>query len=330
MFRKNYFTFLLAIALFLISTIAAFAQTAPARGKVELKKADGTLVPAADVVIDAYRTDIKGKLPSAKTNKNGEFSFAGLLPGGRYALAVSGPNIRADVFPGVKAGDEKVNITVVEGDGKRFTEEEARQIVSAPAPANQSGGELTAAQKKEQEELLKKNEAILAGNKKIENTNAIIKQSLLEGSKAFNEKNYDLAIAKYDEGINADPDFEGTAPVLLNNKSTALINRAIDKYNAALKGDPSGKAAALESVKKDLNESLAASNKSLQILKTATNTDANAQKAYAIEKNRAYQNAIDGYSRMFAMNLDASKGKEALTALEEFSVIETDATKKSK
>lgn len=330
MFRKNYFIFLLVIALFSTSTIAAFAQTAPARGKVELKKADGTLVPAADIVIDAYRTDIKGKLPSAKTNKNGEFSFAGLLPGGRYALAVSGPNIRADVFPGVKAGDEKVNITVVEGDGKRLTEEEARQIVSAPAPANQSGGELTAAQKKEQEELLKKNEAILAGNKKIENTNAIIKQSLLEGSKAFNEKNYDLAIAKYDEGINADPDFEGTAPVLLNNKSTALINRAIDKYNAAVKGDPSGKAAVLQLVKKDLNESLAASNKSLQILKTATSTDANAQKAYAIEKNRSYQNTIDGYSRMLAMNLDASKGKEALAALEEFSAIETDAIKKSK
>jgi len=331
MFRKNYFTFLLAIALFSTGTIAAFAQTAPARGKVELKKADGTLVPVADVVIDAYRTDIKGKLPSAKTNKNGEFSFAGLLPGGRYALAVSGPNIRADVFPGVKAGDEKVNITVVEGDGKRLTEEEARQIVSAPAPAaNQSGGELTAAQKKEQEELLKKNEAILAGNKKIENINAVIKQSVTEGGKAFNEKNYDLAIAKYDEGINADPDFEGSAPVLLNNKSTALINRAINKYNAAVKSDPSGKAAALESVKKDLNDSLTASDKSLQILKTATSTDANAQKGYAIEKNRAYQNTIDGYSRMFSMNLDTSKGKEAMAALEEFSAIETDAIKKSK
>ncbi len=331
MFRKNYFTFLLAIALFLTSTIAVIAQTAPARGKVALKKADGTLVPVADVVIDAYRTDIKGKLPSAKTNKNGEFSFAGLLPGGRYALAVSGPNIKAEVFPGVKAGDEKVNLTVVEGDGKRLTEEEARQMVSAPAPANQSGGgELTAAQKKEQEELLKKNEAIVASNKKAENTNAIVNKSLAEGSKAFNEKNYDLAIAKYDEGINADPDFEGSAPVLLNNKSTALVNRAIDKYNAALKGDPSGKAAALELVKKDLNESLAASNKSLQILKTATSTDANVQKGYGVEKNRAYQNTIDGYSRMFAMNLDASKSKEALTALEEFSAIETDATKKSK
>lgn len=332
MFRKNYFTFLLAIALFSTGTIAAFAQTAPARGKVELKKADGTLVPVADVVIDAYRTDIKGKLPSAKTNKNGEFTFAGLLAGGRYALAVSGPNIKADVFPNVKAGDEKVSITVVEGDGKRLTEEEARQIVSAPAPtANQSGGgELTAAQKKEQEELLKKNEVILAGNKKIENINAVIKQSVTEGGKAFNEKNYDLAIAKYDEGINADPNFEGSAPVLLNNKSTALINRAITKFNAAVKGDPSGKAAALESVKKDLSESLAASDKSLQILKAATSTDVNAQKGYAVEKNRAYQNTIDGYSRMLAMNLDSSKGKEAMAALEEFSAIETDAAKKNK
>ena len=328
MFRKNYFTFLLAIALFSTSAIAVFAQTAPVRGKVTLKKADGTTIPVADAAIDIFRTDVNGKFPSGKTNKNGEFIFAGVPLGARFVLSVSAPNVRPDIYPNVKGGDENLNLVVAEGDGQRLTEEEVRKALSSPALSQT--GELTAAQKKEQEELLKKNEVIIASNKKVENTNAIVKQSFSEGSKAFNEKNYDLAIAKYDEGINADPDFEGTAPVLLNNKSAAYINRAIDKYNVAVKSDPSGKAAALESVKKDLNESLAASNKSLQILKTATSTDANAQKVYAVEKNRAYQNTIDGYSRMFAMNLDASKGKEALAALEEFSAIETDATKKSK
>ncbi len=54
------------------------------------------------------------------------------------------------------------------------------------------------------------------------------------------------------------------------------------------------------------------------------------RKVTRLKKNRAYQNTIDGYSRMFSMNLDASKGKEALAALEEFSAIETDATVKSK
>jgi tetratricopeptide (TPR) repeat protein len=86
----------------------------------------------------------------------------------------------------------------------------------------------------------------------------------------------------------------------------------------------------LELVKKDLSNSVAASTKALQILKTATNTDAKAQKSYAAEKNRAYQNLINSYSRMFAMNVDTTKGKEALAALDEYSAIETDAAQKTK
>ena len=118
MFRKNYFTFLLAIALFSIVNITAYAQAGLARGRVDLKKADGTVTPLEGVTIDVYRTDVKGKLPSAETNKKGEFTILGLVPGGRYALSVSAPNVRADVFPEIKAGDEKVMITVIEGDGK--------------------------------------------------------------------------------------------------------------------------------------------------------------------------------------------------------------------
>ena len=329
MFRKNYLTFLLAAALFFVGSTTAFAQSNMARGIVELKKADGTSVPLADVVIDVYRTDIAGKLPSGKTNKKGEFTMLGFLPGARYALAVSAPNVRADVFPNIKAGDESLTITVVEGDGKRLGEEEVRQLL-ANTPKNAQSGELTAEQKKQQEEQAKQLAKYEAEKKKVDNINEVVNRSLSEGSKAFNEKNYDLAIVKYDEGINADPDFEGSAPVLLNNKATALVNRAIEKYNAALKGDPSGKAAALELVKKDLNDAVAASNKSLQILKTAASTDPKAQKAYGIEKNRAYQNSISGYSRMFSMNVDSSKGKEALTALEEYSALETDAAQKAK
>ncbi len=327
MFRKSYFAIILAAALFSVGGISAFAQAGMARGIVELKKAEGAGVPLADVVIDIYRTDILGKLPSAKTNKKGEFTILGFLPGARYALAVSAPNVRADVFPDIKAGDEKLTITVIEGDGKALTEQQVRQFLTT-TPKDVPPAKMTEAQKKELAELEKKNAAILENNKKVENANVIVNRSLSEGTKAFAEKNYDLAISKFDEGINADPDFEGSAPVLLNNKSAALLNRAILKYNTALKGDPSGKAAALESVKKDLSESLAASNKSLQILKAANSTDAKVQKAYDVEKIRSYQNAIDSYTKMFSMNIDSTKGKEALTALEEYTALETDAVKR--
>ncbi len=329
MFRRNYFTFLLAVAVFCIGSTASFAQSGMARGVIELKKADGTTVPLPDVVIDVYRTDIQGKIPSGKSNKKGEFTLLGLLPGGRYALAVSAPTITADVFPDIKAGDEKITLTVVEGTGKQLTEAEVRQML-ASAPKDVPKGELTAEQKKAQEEQAKQQAKYEAEKRKVDNINETVNKALSEGSKAFNEKNYDVALARYDEGINADPDFEGSAPVLLNNKSVTLINRAIDRYNAAIKGDASGKAAAMESIKKDLTDSVAASSKSLQILKAATNTDPKAQKSYAIEKNKSYQNTINGYSRMFSMNVDTSHGKEAITALEEYSALETDAAQKSK
>jgi len=116
MLHKNYFTFLLAVALFFLGSAAVFAQTAPVRGKVVIKKADGTVVPVADAVIDVYRTDITGKFPSAKTNKKGEFSFAGFPAGARVALAVSAPGVRADIYPDIKGGDENLTLTVTEGE----------------------------------------------------------------------------------------------------------------------------------------------------------------------------------------------------------------------
>ena len=240
MLRKNYYTLLLAFALLTTGGLAVSAQTAPVRGKVEMKKADGTVVPVAEAVVDVYRTDIAGKPAPSKTNKKGEFSFAGLQLNGTYIVSISAPNVRPQVFPGVKAGNESVNITVTEGDGKRYTEEEARKAVAAALPATEPGKkpvELTAEQKKAQAEYDKQVADITAKNTKVQQNDAVIKKVLEEGNKAFNDKNYDLAIAKYDDGINAEPDFAGSAPVLLNNKSAALLTRARANYNQAVKGD---------------------------------------------------------------------------------------------
>ena len=69
MFRKNYFTFLLATALILASGLVAFAQNAPISGRVELTTADGKKVPVAGAVVEIIRTDQKLKPFSAKTIK---------------------------------------------------------------------------------------------------------------------------------------------------------------------------------------------------------------------------------------------------------------------
>ena len=328
MFRKNYFTGLLAIALFLAGGVAVFAQTAPVLGRVVLKKADGTVVPIADALIDVYRMDIKGKLPSGKTNSKGEFSFAGFPLGGQFTFAVSAPGAKADITPGVRAGNDKITITLVEGDGKRLTEDEARQAINAPPAPNQSV-ELTAEQKKAQAEYEKQVAEVTAKNSKSEEANKLITRVLDEGKNAFEAKNYDLAIAKFDEGINADPDFAGTAPVLLNNKTAALMNRATINYNQSVKADPATKATAMASVKKDFGDAVIASDRALTVLKTGTAPDAAAQKNYDANKFQALSNRKEAYRLMAKTGVDLTKAKEASTAFQEYLAVETDAKKKS-
>ena len=332
MLRKNYYTLLFAVALFLTSGLAVFAQTAPVRGKVELKKADGTVVPVADAVVDVFRTDIAGKPAPSKTNKKGEFSFAGLQLGGVYIISISAPNVRPQVFPGVKAGNEAVNITVTQGDGKRYTEEEAKKAVAAALPADEPNGkpvELTAEQKKAQVEYDKQVAEITAKNNKVQQNDVLIRKVLEEGNKAFNDKNYDVAIAKYDEGITAEPDYVGSAPVLLNNKTAALLVRARINYNQSVKGDATVKAAGLTSVKKDLEDAVTASESSLKILSSATSTDAAIQKSYEANKLQALANRKEAYWLMAKTGTDRTKGKETLTAFQEYIALETDAKKKS-
>jgi tetratricopeptide (TPR) repeat protein len=337
MFRKNYFTFLLAIALFLVGGAATmFAQTAPVRGQVVMKKADGTTEPVAGAVVEVYRTDVKAKLPSSKTDKKGYFNFAGLPLGADFAFSISAEKIKPEIIPNIKAGRDNLVINVVEGDGKKWTEDEVRQALATPATAasatgtsNQTSKEMTADQKKAQEEYQKQVAAVTDKNKKIEQSTGVIKRTLEEGSKAYESKNYDLAITKFDEGIAADPEFVGTAPVLLNNKALALVARATNNYNQSVKADAATRATAMESVKKDFENSIASSDKALTILKTGTSTDAAVQKNYDANKMFALANRKEAYRLMTKTGADRTKGKDALTAFQEYLAVETDAAKKS-
>ena len=73
----KYFVGALAVAILLaVASVPAFAQVGELRGKVMMKQADGQTVPLADAQIDVFRTDMKATYKT-KTNKNGEFVFAG-------------------------------------------------------------------------------------------------------------------------------------------------------------------------------------------------------------------------------------------------------------
>jgi tetratricopeptide (TPR) repeat protein len=328
MFRKNYLISFLTIALFLIGSVAAFGQTAPVRGRVEMKGADGKMTPIQGALVEVYRVDIKSKFPSDTTDKKGAFNFAGLPLGAVFVLSISGPGIGPEIIPNVKAGAENVVINVLAGDGKKWTEEEVRQALANPA--NVQSTELTAEQKKQKEEYDKKVAEISNKNKKIDEANKIVNASVKEGGAAFDAKNYDLAIAKFDEGYKADPDFAGTAPVLLNNKSLALISRGTDNYNKSVKADDASKAGLKDAAKKDFQEAAASSERALEILKAATASDPAVQKNYDANKFTALTNRKTAYRLMSQTGVDREKGKEALVAFQEYIAVEPDAAKKSK
>lgn len=335
MFRKNYISFLAAIALLFIGSIAVSAQTAPVRGKVEMKKADGTVEPVAGALVEVFRQDAKGSLPSGKTNKKGEFSFAGFPLGQVFTLSISGKGLKPEIIPNVKGGAENLIISVQAGDGKRWTEEEVRTALNnptaaAPAAATTKPGELTAEQKKEKEEYEKKVAEVEAKNKKIEEKNTVIQRALNEGNQAFTNKNFDVAIVKFEEGYNADPQFIGSAPVLLNNKGAALVARAINNFNQNIKAEVSTRLEAMGRVKKDLGDAAEAYNNSFMILKNASPTEVTDAKNF--EGNKA--NALNGAKEVFRImaateQVDPSRMDAAKILIPEYIAIETDPAKKT-
>src|SRR3981081_520939 len=99
--RRSYvFASIIATALLVLSAATASAQPAPLRGHVIFTPADGTAVKPADAVIDVFRTDISG-VYHTKTDKKGEFVFAGLPFVGRYIVAASMTNAAPGFIKGV-------------------------------------------------------------------------------------------------------------------------------------------------------------------------------------------------------------------------------------
>ena len=100
-------------------------------------------------------------------------------------------------------------------------------------------------------------------------------------------------------------------------------------YHCTVKGDATAKAAGISGVKKDLEDAVTASDRSLKILSTATSTDAAIQKSYDANKLQALANRKEAYWLMAKTGVERTKGKETLSAFEEYVALEPDAKKKS-
>ncbi|MBA2379574.1 MAG: hypothetical protein H0V76_08370 [Blastocatellia bacterium] len=266
MIGKKIVGIFLTAAFVMAGGISVLAQGQAVQGVVRVKKADGTESPAAGVTVEAYRTDTgRGSLPAAITNDKGEFSWASFPSGHVYALSVSGPGVGPRIQPNVKGGMTQLVIIVDEGAGEKLTEAEVREVASL---AGLSEAELKALQAKQQVEIEKYN----AEKARIEDTAKVVNAALQAGNAAFNSKppQYEVAIAKYDEGIAAQPDFAGSAPVLLNNRGLAFQRRAVENYNAAAKNtDATARLAAMATVRKDFADAMDSFHRSYTILQTS-------------------------------------------------------------
>ncbi|MCO6512698.1 MAG: hypothetical protein J5I65_18090 [Aridibacter famidurans] len=264
MLRRRVFTPLFIVTLIAAGAFSAMGQTAPIVGRVQLKAADGGLTPVENAKVDCYRTDTDLACRSTTTGKDGTFTILGIPFNGTVALAVSAPGVNPTVYPGIKAGQDKIEIEVVEGDGSVIDEAETRRLAAEWAAG--ATGELTEEQKKAQAEYEKKLAEVTEKNKKIEEKNSLIERVLREGEAAYKAGDYATAIAKFDEGVQADPDFAGSAPLLLNNKGLALKQRAVNTYNAGAKsGDAGQLASAKKSAGEDLSAALGAFARALEI-----------------------------------------------------------------
>jgi tetratricopeptide (TPR) repeat protein len=329
MFKKSVLKYTcMAVAIFAFQG-AASAQFAPVGGVVEMVKADGTREPVANALIEVFRVDMKTGFPAAKTNKNGEFNFAGLPLGVTFVFGVSAPGASPTIFPNVRAGQQKLLITMTPGDGGKLTEDEVRAGVNKPASSSGTG-ELTAEQKKQQAEFEKKNNEIKEKNKKIEEGDALAKRSFEEGNAALKAENFELALAKFDTGVSAVPDFVGSTPILLSGKMLALKNLGFNRYReGAASSDPSVRIGKYQEANKYYEDALAAFQQALDVIKNAeAAADTAEQKRRDQMRAELYASATEIHRLKAVGQVDTSKTADALAVITEYMNLEADPAKK--
>lgn len=334
MFRKSYIFIAVAVLFAAFGSTSASGQTAVTSGKVEVVKADGTREPVAGAVIEVYRTDIKSGFPSNKADKKGQFSFAGLLLGASYAFSISAPNCAPAIYPGVRAGQEKLLVTLQPGDGKKWTEAEVRSSLANRPAAGPTEGDAAPAKgekSKEQLEYEAKVAEIKSKNEKTEKIFETVSRLLKEGAEAVNSKNYDVAVAKYEEGITVEPNFVGSTPVLLNNRGTSLRLRSVETYNKSVKlADASAKISGFNSTKKDLVDAAESHQRAWKMVTEAPPGDPKDQSFNETNKLNAIREAREAFRIAVATEqVDPAIIESAKILIPEYLAVEPDATKKA-
>jgi tetratricopeptide (TPR) repeat protein len=347
MIGKTFFGALAVAVLVASASLTAVAQVGELRCHVWMQQADGQKVPLADAQVDVFRTDMSAKY-NTKTNKKGEFVFAGLPFVGTYTVAASHPTASPNFLPGVKAGRElPCDITLTPGNGKRLTFEEIKGAGGgSPTPPAAAGGSSSGpseADKAKIEEMKKKNAEIESANKKITEANEVIARTFKAGNEALQAASaasranntdeavakYTAAVAQYDEGLAADPD----QPAILTNKAVALKGRGVERFNAAVRSktlDDAGRTAAIQTAKDDFKAAADTSAKAVTMIKAQpVPTEAAEAQRYNGNKYAALLTQAESM-RLYVSKGDPTQADAGLAAYKDYIAVETDPAKKAK
>lgn len=330
--HKNYYISLLAVLMILASGRIASAQVAPLRGHVIMTQADGTKTPVEGAVIDVFRTDIAGKYET-KTNKKGQFIFAGLPIGGTYAVAASAPNARPTFLQGLKSGqDVDFELVLTPGDGRRLTQEELKATLGGGGTAAPAGRE-SSSDRAKREEAERRNAEITAENQKATDVNAVLNRTFKAGQEALTTRRWEDAITSFKEGLAADPEQDA----LLVGLAEAYRLRGADRYNAAvkLKSDDPARDAGIKSAQQDWRDAAQAAGRAVEIIKkkSATTTGASPDATAQGQQNRNKLAALDVRAKtmlLFVTKVDTTQTDAGLAAFQEYIAAEPDAAKKTK
>ena len=230
----------LATAGLLYLSAAAFAQITAIEGVV--KGADGA--PVKDALIQIDRTDIKGHY-KVKTDKKGHYIYNG-LPMGTYDIACLIDGKQADQVKGVRTspGDpQPVNFDLRQAAAAASAKQAAMQqaVASGQISKDLERG-LTAEQKKQLEESMKKQEAAMKKN-------AALNQAFGDGKTALDNKQYDVAVDNLTKASEIDPNqlavwsnlaeaYKGLASTKTGPDADAAMQKCLDAYAKALAVKP--------------------------------------------------------------------------------------------
>ncbi len=266
----------LVLALALVLSAAALAQTGPIEGTVKVKTPEGPK-PVAGATVNIYRTDIKGSF-EVKTDKQGHYVRLGMPLQGTFLVVASGPGMQPSWVNNVRlARQSVVDITAEPGEGGTLTYEQVMAAIgkgggSAPADAQPTVSAADRAKAlKEKEEY----------DKAVKDSQAM-------------QANFDTARTRYNTGIDlmkqnnfaaALPEFEAAKSVEIGkhveflrlaykanaNYAEANYQIGVDKFN---KKDKPG-------AKPNFEQAATSAAKALELAATDTAPEAaNDQKIY--------------------------------------------------